>query len=176
MKRVLVLAAVALVVVAAFVGQRLLNDDEPAPKTSSSSTDDRGMAQAKAQAEQLAAAMKDLEKRAEAASKPHELVVTIRDELPLEVWDSNCRLDRSSAAPTLGVLNDDYKPITDTVALPTDAKQLPDGGCEATIAVNVREYPAYHVGVVIEGRGISDGKEPPAIKREGKSQKVTIVE
>ncbi len=177
MKRNVVLAALALVVVGAFVAQRVLSsDDEPAPQTSSSNVVDEGMAQAKAQAEQLEAALEDLRKDTRAAANPHELIVTIRDDPPLEVWDSNCHLDSGPAAPTLGVLNDDYNPITDTVALPTQAKQVANGGCEATIAVSVPEFPAYHVGVVIEGRGISDGKEPPPIKLHGKSQKVTVVE
>lgn len=173
MKRAYVLAAVALVVVAGFVGQRLLsNDYEPAAMTSSGSVDD----QAKFQAEQYAAAIEDLKERTEAASKPHHLVVTIRDEPPLEVWDTSCHLDQGPVAPTLGVFNEDYNLMTERVALPSNAEHLPSGGCEATVDVRVADIAAYQVSLIFEGRGISDGKQPPAVKREGKSQQVTVVE
>ena len=174
MKRAYVLAAVALVVVAGFVGQRLLsNDDEPAPPASRPTLD----AQATFQAEQYAAAIEKLRKDTEAIANPHQLVVTIRDELPMGVWDSNCRLDPGFPAPALAVSEGLHRPITGA-KLPSKAKPLDGGGCVATVKVAVPDVDVYSVGIVFEGNGISDGTEPqpPLIKHQGKSQKVTIVE
>lgn len=175
MKRAIILGAVILAVVAGFVGQQVFGKDDE-PTSPSSSLSSRMDAQAKAQAEQLAAALEEQKELAHTTANPHELVVTIRDELPLAVWDSTCHL-LSPGAPALAVSEGLHRPISET-ALPSDARPLEGGGCEATVKVAVPDFDVYSVGVVFEGNGISDGTEPqpPLIKREGKSQKITIVE
>lgn len=178
MRRTIVLGAVVLAVAAAFIGQRLMSDQEsPEPadmsRPYSAELDERG----KAQAEQMELALEETKRLILKTANPHELVVTIRDELPLDVWDSSCHLDASPVAPVLGVFEGRHVPILEA-KLPADATPMSGGGCEAAMTVRVRDVAVYTVGVVFEGNGIADGTEPkaPLIKHRGTSQKVTIVE
>jgi len=179
MKRTCALLAVTLLVVAIIVGQqRWSSDDAPASPASRSTSGLGGELSTEGlrQAEQLLNALADLRADTAAYADRHKLVVTIRDEVPLEVWKldgERCTMVDRSLPTTVEVGGSESAWPIAAQGVPVEAKLLKGGACEATMTIAVDDAPRYDVRLMLKGR---DLPKPTRLVHDGKSQSVTLVQ
>lgn len=192
MKRALLTIIVIGVVAAAIGIVRSNSDDSRAAKPSATNDShvdvtrafDRELTtdQIKQQAEQSLRAQADLAAKVKDASKAgsHTLVVTIREESPGDVWvvrkiggKSACVTPPKTTATYVRVsYAGDAPSRLRTTVTPEEAQLLTSGACEAHLELFVPSVSTYKVAVVGTGQSKFD---PVRIRRDGNSQKVTVV-
>ncbi|WP_332642866.1 hypothetical protein [Aeromicrobium sp.] len=180
MKGIHALAALAmavLVVVAVNLAQRSLDDDKTAKpedpsRPYSSELNDQGMAQA----EQMRIALE--EQLEEMEARRHQLVLTIRDEAPLTVWrikGQTCVLE-GKGDRTINISQPTDVPSnfnTYAEEIPSTAKLVNGGYCEATVTILVRDAPWYDVHLAL---GDGELSQQTKFNHSGKSRtEVTLV-
>lgn len=182
MKRALIaLAAVAFVVAAINIARANSGEDIPKAEPTSATNRDLVKQQTKAQSEQVKKAQADLaEKVAEAkrANGRQRLVVTLREEVPGDVWTAG----RASAKPScvtppkmeptyIEVTAGRTGPAVASELAPLEASLLRSGACEATLEMFVPDVRQYRVTIGGAGKGKFD---PADIQNADHSIKVTI--
>ena len=176
--------------VSIFIGAILLtslsgcSDDKPADKSDSASTNRPAPPAAEPSTVPAPKAQKTYVP-ASGDPKTHELSVTIRDEGELDAYtadaDNTCTgnvLGGRSNQLLISGPNDEYElaPLA-SFDIPATARLLPNGACEATMAVTAPYAPHYLLGVTIHGRGIAGPDDPAETKvaTNGNSQSVIVL-
>ena len=193
MKRALLACvAVGFVVAAISIARGHTGQSQPfeaqAPSTTTTPADvsrpfDRELTteQIKKQADQVLRAQEDIAKDvAELANdSAHSLIVTIREESPGDLW----ALGRSAGKPACVRPSQDVSASIKVTAgvdgsyvvtklVPSKARLLKDGACQATLKLFVHPHDLY--AITVEGAGGSTF-DPVKVSNGDEPQKVTIV-
>ena len=175
MKRVYVAAAIALLVVVAIVGPSFLREDKAAgPPAARSYTPLTDWIQSEGLTKkvQMLSAMQELRDQTAALADEHTLELTIRDELPLEIWEVV-----DGACTTLGepasieVSSGDGTRLSEGTTVPSGAELTESGGCEAYMSVTVAIAAEYDVAVKLSGR---DNPKQTRVEHRGTHQSVML--
>ncbi|GAA3524415.1 hypothetical protein GCM10022234_21350 [Aeromicrobium panaciterrae] len=173
-------AMTAVLVMGAIVVPSLLVDDSPGTPTSTSPAvrsqvplSEWVQPERLNKAVQLLAAMQELRDDTAAASGTHQLLVTIRDEPPLDIWraeGSVCVIDEEPA-PMLQIARNDGTQVQPDSDVPARAALLDDGACEAHTTIAVEDEITYYLAIKLAGR---DDPKTTAVVSEGTTQEVTL--
>ena len=174
MKRVYVAAAIALLVAVAIIGPSFLREDNASPPAAQSYTPltDWIQPDGVAKTVQMLTAMQELRDQTAALAEDHTLELTIRDELPLEIW-----VAADGACTTLGepasieVSSGDGTRLSEGTTVPSGAELTESGGCEAYMSVTVAIAAEYDVAVKLSGR---DNPKQTRVEHRGTHQSVIL--
>lgn len=122
---------------------------------------------------QMLAAMQDLREDTAAFADSHQLVLTIRDEPPLDIWRVDgtvCGLD-DELPPMIEITRNDGSQVQPSTEVPERAALLEDGACEAKTTIAVEDETVYYLGIKLDGR---DNPKTTAVVRESAVQEVTL--
>ncbi len=122
---------------------------------------------------QLLAAMQDLRENTADFADSHQLVLTIRDEPPLDIWRVDgtvCGLD-DELPPMIEITRNDGTQVQPSSEVPPRAALLEDGACEATTTIAIEDENVYYVGIKLAGR---DNPKTTAVVRESAVQELTL--
>lgn len=122
---------------------------------------------------QMLAAMQDLREDTAAFAESHQLVLTIRDEPPLDIWRVDgtvCGLD-DGLPPMIEITRNDGSPLQPSSEVPARALLLEDGACEAQTTIAVEDETVYYVAIKLAGR---DNPKTTAVVRESAVQEFTL--
>ncbi len=174
--------AIASAVTAVLIGGLVVSQGRPgdsdtaAPEPTATRPTDSGAepdAARQLKDEQLQAALEELREQTTAFTERHHLVVTIRDDPPLDIWTADgetCVIDARSPAMIVVARADTTQVQLGEV--PFQATMLGDGGCQATTTVAVDDEPTYYLSVKLPGR--DDPKVTP-FRRTVTPQTVTLL-
>lgn len=146
--------------------------DEPTARPATPTETAQPEETTKPQDEQLEAAIEELRDDTARYSDRHQLVLTIRDEPPLDIWradGSGCVID--GVAPVIEILRNDGTQLQAPSDVPPRAQLFADGACEATTTVAVEDETTYYVAIKLPGR---DSPRTTAVVREDSPQQVTL--
>lgn len=122
---------------------------------------------------QLLAAMQDLRDDTEGFADSHQLVLTIRDEPPLDIWQVDgtaCGLE-DELPPMVEITRNDGTQVQPPSDVPPRATLLEDGACEATTTIPIENETVYFVAIKLAGR---DNPKTTAVVRESAVQELTL--
>lgn len=180
MRWVYAAAITAVLVMGAIVVPSLLVDDSPSTPGSTSPAvrsqvplNEWVQPERLNKAMQLLAAMQDLREDTAAATSTRELVLTIRDEPPLDIWraeGSVCVIDEEPA-PMLQITRNDGTRLKPDSDVPARAALLDDGACEAHTTIAVEDATTYYLAIKLAGR---DDPKTTAVVSEGATQEVIL--
>lgn len=111
----------------------------------------------------------------------HQLVITVRDEVPLGAYVADGTLCSLAVAdvPAVVVVSDANGEEIASQAAPATAQLAEDGSCRTDpIVVSVPYSPSYDLGVAVDGDGVFDPETdlpPTVVETAGDSQDVTVV-
>lgn len=170
---VAVAAIGVLLVVTVAVAQRFVSDEGTNPDNRGDDVS-RRVTELEEPTDPSANALDDLQEIT--ASRRHELVVTVRDEAPLEIWKRDGQgcivADQQTGTISISQPTDDPSTFrTTTEGFPLAAKLTRTGGCESLVRIMVADSSSYDLHLDL-GHGVFS--DPVHVLHQGASQNVTL--
>jgi hypothetical protein len=169
--------AVTLLLIAVVHTQRQTGNDDakPAPRPTPSREADLEKPGETQQEEVrgMLGALEDLREDTAALADEHQLVLTIHDDPPLDIWtvDAGVCVADSEFPASIEVAGPDGAQLISGEPIPPEARLLDDGACEASTTVTVDHAATYDISIKLVGR---DNPKVTRVPHEGTSQEVTL--